>query len=69
ESVREDLEAAGVKLIEATVAMVPKNTVDITDEKTAKQILKLLESLEEHDDVQNVYANFDIPDEIMDAIA
>jgi transcriptional/translational regulatory protein YebC/TACO1 len=43
--------------------------VEISEEKTAKQILKLLESLEDHDDVQNVYANFDIPDEIMDAVS
>ena len=38
---------------------------EITDEKTADQILKLLDKLEEHDDVQNVYANFDISDDIM----
>jgi YebC/PmpR family DNA-binding regulatory protein len=69
EAVREDLEAGGVQFIEATVAMVPQNTVDITDEKTARQILKLLENLEDHDDVQNVYANFDIPDEIMESIS
>jgi YebC/PmpR family DNA-binding regulatory protein len=69
ESVREALEGAGVEFVEASVSMVPKNTIDIGDEKTARQILKLLESLEEHDDVQNVYANFDIPDEIMDAVS
>jgi YebC/PmpR family DNA-binding regulatory protein len=68
-AVREALEAGGVQFIEATVSMVPKNTVDITEEKTARQILKLLENLEDHDDVQNVYANFDIPDEIMDSIS
>jgi YebC/PmpR family DNA-binding regulatory protein len=69
ESVREALEADGVKFIEASVAMVPQNTVEITDEKTARQILKLLESLEDHDDVQNVYANFDIPDDIMESVS
>ncbi|MGW8287934.1 MAG: YebC/PmpR family DNA-binding transcriptional regulator [Desulfobulbales bacterium] len=69
ETVRENLEADGVQFLEASVAMVPKNTVDITDEKTARQILKLLENLEDHDDVQNVYANFDIPDEIMESIS
>ena len=69
ESVREALEADGVKFIEASVAMVPQNTVEITDEKTARQILKLLERLEDHDDVQNVYANFDIPDDIMESVS
>ena len=69
ESVREALEDGGVKFIEASVSMVPKNTVDITEEKPARQILKLLESLEEHDDVQNVYANFDIPDDIMEVVS
>ena len=39
--------------------------IEVTDEKTADQILKLLDKLEEHDDVQNVYANCDIPDEIV----
>jgi YebC/PmpR family DNA-binding regulatory protein len=69
EDVREALEADGVKFIEAAVAMVPQNTVDITDEKTAGQILTLLERLEDHDDVQNVYANFDIPDDIIESVS
>jgi len=69
ESVREALEADEVKFIEASVSMVPQNTIEISEEKTAKQILKLLESLEDHDDVQNVYANFDIPDDIMEAVS
>ncbi|MDX1775044.1 MAG: YebC/PmpR family DNA-binding transcriptional regulator [Desulfobulbales bacterium] len=69
DAVREALEAGGVTFIEASVSMIPQNTVDISDEKPARQILKLLESLEDHDDVQNVYANFDIPDEIMEALS
>ena len=69
ESVREGLEADGVTFLEASVSMVPQNTIDISEEKAAKQILKLLESLEDHDDVQNVYANFDIPDDIMEAVS
>ena len=69
EAVREALDSAGVQFIEASVSMVPKTIVEVTEEKTAKQILKLLESLEDHDDVQNVYANFDIDDEIMESIS
>jgi YebC/PmpR family DNA-binding regulatory protein len=69
ETVRESLESSGVEFVEAAVAMVPQTTVEITDEKTAKQVLKLLENLEDNDDVQNVYANFDIPEEIMETIS
>lgn len=69
EAVREALEKDGLKFIEAAVSMVPQNTVDINEEKPARQVLKLLEILEDHDDVQNVYANFDIPDDIMEALS
>ena len=41
------------------------NTIEITEKSKAQSILKLIDKLEEHDDVQNVYANFDIPDEIL----
>ena len=69
ETVREALQADGVEFIEAAVSLIPQNTVDITEEKPAKQLLRLLESLEDHDDVQSVSANFDIPDEIMEAVS
>ena len=45
--------------------MVPKNVVDVNDEKVAKQVLTLLEKLEDYDDTQDVHANFDIPEDIM----
>jgi len=69
EAIREALEADGIKFIEASVSMIPQNVVEVTEEKSAKQILKLLESLEEHDDVQSVSANFDIADELMEAVS
>ena len=69
EAVREALQTEGLEFVEAEVSLIPQNTVDITEEKPAKQLLRLLESLEDHDDVQSVSANFDIPDEIMDALA
>ncbi len=47
--------------------MIPQNTVEVVDEKIARALMKLMESLEDHDDVQNVYANFDIDDELMGA--
>ena len=65
QNVVEGLEKEGFKSETAELTRIPQNTVEVTDEKTADQILKLLDKLEEHDDVQNVYANFDISDEIM----
>ncbi len=65
QSVVEGLEADGFKSLSAELTRIPQNTIEITDEKTADQILKLLDKLEEHDDVQNVYANFDISDDIL----
>ena len=47
--------------------LLPTQTVPITTEATAKKVLRLLELFEDHDDVQNVYANFDIPDDIFEA--
>lgn len=49
----------------AETTKIPDNTIEITDKSKAQSILKLIDKLEEHDDVQNVYANFDIPDEIL----
>lgn len=69
DSVKEALETENIKFIEASVSMIPQNTIDVSDEKPARQLLRLLESLEDHDDVQNVYANFDIPDEIMETLS
>ena len=49
--------------------MLPKTTVSIEDEATARKMLKLIDSLEELDDVQDVYANFDIPERVLEAVA
>jgi transcriptional/translational regulatory protein YebC/TACO1 len=59
EPVKKALEARNVTIESASLQMVPQNTVRVTG-KDAEQLLKLMEALEEHDDVQNVYANFDI---------
>jgi len=67
--VREALIARDVRLSESSITMIPQNIVEVTDEKVARQILALLEKLEDLDDVQNVYANFDIPDQIMENIS
>ena len=63
-TVRGALEAAGVPMLSAELTMLPQNTVPVQGGQ-AKQVLALLEALEELDDVQNVYANFDIPESMM----
>jgi YebC/PmpR family DNA-binding regulatory protein len=68
-SVRDALGAAGFAVESAELAMVPKATVEIADEGTAKKVVRLVEGLEENDDVQDVYANFDIPEEVLEAVA
>ena len=68
QTVVEGLEEAGFKAKSAEFTRVPQNTIEVTDEKTAQNILRLLNRLEEHDDVQNVYANFDISDELMEKV-
>jgi len=50
------------------LAMVPQNTVPVSNAETARKLLALMEEFEDHDDVQNVYANFDIADEILSEI-
>ncbi len=64
----ETLEASGFKGTSAELTRIPENLIEVTDEKIAVNILRLIERLEEHDDVQNVYANFDISDELMEKI-
>jgi YebC/PmpR family DNA-binding regulatory protein len=68
-SVREALEAAGIAVTDADVTMLPKTTVEIEDESVARKVLKLIDGLEENDDVQDVYANFDIPEHVLEAVA
>jgi YebC/PmpR family DNA-binding regulatory protein len=67
--VREALEAAGISVESAEITMVPKTTVEVGDEATAKKIVRLMDALEDNDDVQDVYANFDIPEGVLEAVA
>ena len=68
-SVRAALEAAGFTVDSAELSMVPKTTVEVADESAAKKVLRLIDELEENDDVQDVYANFDIPERVLEAVA
>ncbi len=67
ERVKESLAKEKIKIAEGEVTMLPQSTVKL-EGKQAQHMLQLMEMLEEHDDVQNVYANFDIPEEIMAAV-
>lgn len=67
-AVREALEQAGIGYVSAELTMLPKSTVQL-DEKEARQILRLIDALEENDDVQDVHANFDISQEVLEAVA
>ena len=66
--VKSALESAGLSVSSAESTIVSSTTIDVTDAETARKILKVMEALEDNDDVQDVYANFDISDEIMEAV-
>ena len=65
QNVAKALADAGITPEASQITRISKNTVDITDPETAQKVLKLLERLDDHDDVQNVSSNFYIPDEVM----
>jgi len=65
EPVRQALEKAGIPTVEAKLGMIPQNYIAL-DENKSRQVMKLLENLDDHDDVQNVWSNFDIPAEMME---
>lgn len=68
EKVKQAIQEKGIKCLDAEITMLPSSAIKLTG-NDAKQLLSLIEALEEHDDVQNVYANFDIPDEILEQMA
>jgi len=68
-AVRAAIEEAGFTVDSAELTMVPKTTVEVADENEAKKILRLMDQLEDNDDVQDVYANFDIPEAVLETVA
>lgn len=68
EAVKNALEDAGYEIDNAEITMIPGNTIEITDEETATKVLTLLGKLEDYDDVQNVYSNADIPEELIEKL-
>jgi YebC/PmpR family DNA-binding regulatory protein len=67
-SVREALDAAGIPYDSADLTMLPSTTVPLESAEDAKKVLRVLDALDEHDDVQGVYSNFDIPDSVLQAV-
>ncbi len=68
-AVRGAIEEAGFAVDSAELSLIPKTTVAVEDEAAAKRVLRLIETLEDNDDVQDVYANFDIPEQVLEAVA
>ncbi len=68
EAVRDALEKAGARIENAEVTMHPKSTIPVGEDKAAG-VLRLMEALEEDDDVQQVYANFDIPADVLERVS
>jgi len=68
ETVKEAVDEAGIASILAEISMIPQTTVEL-DEQKASRMLKLMEKMEDNDDIQKVYANFDISDDIMEKLS
>jgi YebC/PmpR family DNA-binding regulatory protein len=68
-AVRTAIEESGVNVRSSDLTMVPTTTVELADESGAKSVLRLMDALEDHDDVEAVYANFDIPETVLAAVA
>ncbi len=64
-AVRDAIVAAGIEVSSADLTMVPQNTIELGAAGDARQVLKVIDALDDHDDVQGVYANFDVPDSVM----
>jgi len=68
EGLKKVLEEKQIPLQVAEISMIPTNTIPVNDSETARKILAMMDDLEDHDDIQNVYANFDIADETLSKV-
>ena len=68
-AVREAVRAAGIEIQSAELTMIPKTTVEVAEEGSARKLIRLIEALEDNDDVQEVSSNFDIPEQVLEAVA
>ena len=69
EQLKKSLQEREIPVEVAEISMVPQSTIEVSDEHAAKKIISLMEAFDDHDDVQNAYANFDIPDEIVTRVS
>jgi YebC/PmpR family DNA-binding regulatory protein len=67
-AVRSALEEAGIPITSGDLTMLPSTTIELDESGAAKSVLRVIDALEEHDDVQAVYANFDIPDDVLSSV-
>lgn len=67
-NVRDALESAGIAVTESDLTMLPTQSVGLDDAAAAKSVLRVIDALDGHDDVQNVYGNFDIPDTVLESV-
>jgi YebC/PmpR family DNA-binding regulatory protein len=67
-AVRDAMAAAGIEFEQAELTMIPKNTVKL-EENDARKTMKIVDALEDSDDVQEVFANFDIPEDVLESLA
>jgi transcriptional/translational regulatory protein YebC/TACO1 len=67
-TVRAALEDAGMTVTSVDLTMMPSTSVELDEASKAKSVLRVIDALEEHDDVQNVYGNFDIPDNVLQEV-
>ena len=67
-AVRSALDDAGIAVTSSDLTMLPSSTIALDEASSAKSVLRVIDALEEHDDVQNVYANFDIPDDVLQSV-
>ena len=63
------MEAEGIEVSESSVVMVPENTVELTSKGDARRVLRFVEAIEDCDDVQEVYVNFELADDLMEELA
>ncbi|MCL1804383.1 MAG: YebC/PmpR family DNA-binding transcriptional regulator [Clostridiales bacterium] len=68
QAVKEGMEKEGVVFSDSEITMIPDTSVVVTDLEQAKYVLRMMEALDEHDDIQSTYTNFDVPDEIADKL-
>lgn len=68
EQVKESLSGHGISFVRSEISMIPDNTIEVGDGEQAATLLRLMDALEDHDDVQDVYANFDIPEELLESM-